>query len=65
MHVLGLQELRQPLLAQLARAARELHPAERPGVVVGQRVVDPAGAGLDLFVVLLDRARVVAGQVRA
>ncbi len=63
--VLGLEERLEPLLAQLARAAAELHPAERPGVVVGQRVVDPAGAGLDLFVVLLDRARVVAGQVRA
>src|SRR5437867_4431716 len=38
MHMLGLQELLQPLLAQLARAAAELHPAERPGVVVGERV---------------------------
>jgi hypothetical protein len=38
--MLGLQKLGQPLLAQLARAAAELHAAERPGVVVGQRVVD-------------------------
>jgi hypothetical protein len=44
--------------ALFAFIAEQTQAAERPGVVVGQRVVDPAGAGLDLFVVLLDLARV-------
>ena len=43
-HVLGLLEGLESLLAQLAPQARLLEAAERPGVVVGQRVVDPDGA---------------------
>ena len=46
--VLGLLERLESLLAQLAPDARLLHPAERPRVVVGQRVVEPHRAGLDL-----------------
>ena len=47
-HVLGLLEGLQALLAELAAEPRLLEAAERPGVVVGQRVVDPHGAGTDL-----------------
>src|SRR6266545_1046607 len=64
MHVLGFKKGLKALLAQLARAARELHAAERPGVVVGQWVVDPAGVGLDLLVVLLDLLGVAGVQIR-
>src|SRR5690349_23813225 len=46
--VLGLLERLEPLLAELAPKARLLVTAERPGVVVGQRVVDPDRAGLQL-----------------
>src|SRR6266545_8055513 len=40
-HVLGLPERLQALDAQLAGVAGHLNPAERPGVVVGQWVVEP------------------------
>ena len=47
--VLGFEEGFQALLPQLAPATSHLHPAEGAGVVVGQRIVDPHGARLDLF----------------
>src|SRR4029450_4228889 len=47
-NVLGLLEGLEALLAQLAAEARLLEAAERPGVVVGERVVEPDRSGLDL-----------------
>ena len=47
-YVLGVLERLQALLAELAAEPGLLHAAERPGVVVGQRIVDPHGAGSDL-----------------
>ena len=46
--MLGLAEGVEPFLAELAPHAALAHAAERRGVVVGERVVDPEGAGLDL-----------------
>src|SRR5579864_9040448 len=56
--VLGLLELLQAFLAQLAPAPGGLVAAERARVVVGERVVDPDRAGLDLFEEPLHLARV-------
>src|SRR5689334_22602549 len=46
--VLGLLERLEALLAELASHARLLHAPERPGVVVGQGIVDPDGSRLQL-----------------
>ena len=48
-HVLGLAEGVEPFLAELASHAALAHAAKRRGVVVGERIVDPERAGLDLL----------------
>src|SRR4051794_14157404 len=63
--VLGLLERLQPLLAELAAEARLLEAAERPGVVVGQRVVEPDRARLDLAHAAEDRPQVARVDVGA
>ena len=65
MDVLGLLEGLEALLAELAPEARLLHPAERAGVVVGQRVVEPDRAGLDLAHAAHDRLEVARVDVAA
>src|SRR6185503_5239604 len=47
-HVLRLAERVEAFLAELATEARLAHAAERRRVVVGERIVDPERAGLDL-----------------
>src|SRR5262245_57677764 len=65
MNVLRLLERLEALLAQLAPQPRLLHPAERAGVVVGQRVVEPDRAGLDLAHAAEDRVEVLRVDVAA
>src|SRR4029079_2101570 len=48
-HVLGLPERVEALLAELSAHAALAHAAERRGIVVRERVVDPERAGLDLL----------------
>ncbi len=65
MDVLGLLEGLQALAAELAAEARLLEAAEGPGVVVGQGVVEPDRAGLDLAHAAKDVLQVPGVDVRA
>ncbi len=60
--MLGFQETLQALFAQFAGVAAHLHAAEGAGVVVGQGIVDPDGAGLNLFKETFSQTSVVGAQ---
>src|SRR3989454_971420 len=63
--MLGLLELLQTFLAQLASQARHLHAAERTRRVVDQGVVDPDVAGLNLLEIAPHLLRIVREKRRA
>src|ERR687896_1474970 len=63
--VLRLLERLEPLLPQLAAEARLLHAAERAGVVVRQRVVEPDRPRPDLAHAAEDRVQVARVDVAA
>src|ERR687896_875228 len=63
--VLRLLERLEPLLSELAAEARLLHAAERAGVVVRQRVVEPDRPRPDLAHAAEDRVQVARVDVAA